>query len=226
MGRQPPIGLAPSRLKSAAISWFCCWFSSILRGSRMGRFLPFCLYFSLMPLTCGVSFCIFNADFMLVRRSGKSTTLMMTVRMMMDMPQLEATFCCVQRSQRKSGREMKLQKPKSMRPRRSPGPTFTDSRMFRFLGPTNRRSLVAPLMLPTAAPRTGNLSLGASSFSGSRATSMVLCSVTIAAEFGSSGMKTAAKYWSSVPAQWNGPLMVAPPLTFLGSVRVTFSPGS
>jgi hypothetical protein len=41
---------------------------------------------------------------------------------------------------------------------------------------------------------------------------MVLRSVTIAAVFGSSGINTAAKYWSVGPAQWNGPAIVLPPL--------------
>ena len=43
-----------------------------------------------MAFICGCSFCIFSADFMLVMRSGNSARLMMTVRMMIDTPQLDA----------------------------------------------------------------------------------------------------------------------------------------
>ena len=51
----------------------------------MGYFL----YLSWMAFICGCSFCIFSAERMLVMRRGSSATLMMTVRMMIDMPQFD-----------------------------------------------------------------------------------------------------------------------------------------
>ena len=70
-----------------------------------------------------------------------------------------------------------------------------------------------PCRLPTAAPSTSTFAVSlVSGFWGSRRTDMELRSVTIEAESGSSGMKTAAKYWSVGPAQWKGPGMVLPPL--------------
>jgi hypothetical protein len=81
-GRQPPAGLAPSFLYSAEISVFI----SARRGSRIGYFL----YFSWMAFICGCSFCIFSAERMLVMRNGNSARLMMTVRMMIESPQLGA----------------------------------------------------------------------------------------------------------------------------------------
>ena len=46
--------------------------------------------------------------------------------------------------------------------------------------------------------------------------------VTIAACAGSSGMKTAAKYWSVGPAQWKGQAELPPPLIFLIGRRSMF----
>ena len=46
------------------------------------------LYFACIAFICGCSFCILSADFWLVMRSGSKAMLMMTVRMMIDHPQL------------------------------------------------------------------------------------------------------------------------------------------
>ena len=73
--------------------------------------------------------------------------------------------------------------------------TCTDSSIGSDFGPTYMRSIVDPLKLPTAAPRTSTftVSLGLG-FCASRGTSIELRSVTIAAFCGSSGINTALKY--------------------------------
>ena len=118
--------------------------------------------------------------------------------------------------------------PKSTRPFRSlsapdtPG-TGIFCRTSSSLGPTKTRSFVGPCKLPTAAPTTSTAAVSfESGFCGSRGAANELCSITIAAVPGSSGINTAAKYKSVGPAQWNGPGIVPPPLIFFAGMRSMF----
>src|SRR5580700_6082370 len=160
-------------------------------------------------------------DFICVTRSGSSNKLIISVCRTIAQPQFGTTWLYVHLSHRNSGLAIIPKKPKSTRPLRSlsapdtPG-TGTFCRTSNSLGPTKMRSAVGPCRLPTAAPITSTFTTSfESGFWGSRATDIELCNVTIATEFGSFGINTAAKYWSVGPAQWNGPGIVLPPLMSL-----------
>src|ERR1700704_3724777 len=120
------------------------------------------------------------------------------------------TYSYVHLSHRNSGRAITPKNPKLTRARRSCGApcvvgTGTDSRTPSDFGPTYARSTVGPLALPTAAPSISTLVVSCGlGLRASFGTSSGFRSVSSAAFGGSSGRNTAAKYWSTTPAQLNG----------------------
>ena len=163
--------------------------------------MPYRRYFSVMAFTCGWIFCIFMEDLIPEMRKGNSTSVMTMVRKAMAHPQLGIRCSWVHLRHKNNGREIKPSFPQSRRPRRSgpPGCACVLSRMSTDFGPTNTRSRVRPLTLPTATPSTEALSFGPSSgLSGFLGISTWLCRVTKAVSLGSLGMKAIPKYWSPV----------------------------
>src|SRR5689334_11084834 len=109
---------------------------------RLGSVRLYRLYFSLIDFTWGWIFCIFSADFIPERRSGRRTRLMIRVRSAIAHPQLLIRCDWVHFRQANKGREIKPHMPKSSTPRKS-GPlgwVLVDSKRSTAFGPTKRRS--------------------------------------------------------------------------------------